>query len=153
MSVWDSVAESVAEQKRGRIAAGQEERDNYNYQYQRSVAECRPSHARIQGYIDAYLAHGLPTTRGSDIYLVQWSHATSIDLVVEIHKDRSWILWDRDRGELFKYLTSGSIEELEQKGSIADRFSLPPMPGAQFLVAEERISKALYRDLANHGRI
>lgn len=152
MAIWDNVAASIADNGRQPLPSDQEAIDRYNHQYQLSVAECRPSHLRIQALVDDYLSRN-PPNWGSDIYLVQLDGTKSIDLVFEVHKDRSWILWHQDRLGHFKYLTSESIIELEQKGSIADRQSLPPFPGAQFQVAEQRISTALYKDLRRHGLI
>lgn len=149
MSVWDTVAATVAQEDQAQPAEEQEAQDAAHVRA-RVLAECRSSNARIQALVDDYLTRKLPG-RGSDIHLIQWRHETDIDSVVVIHADRRWILWDRDREGRFAYLTSDSIATLMADGKVADRLSLPPVPSAQFQIGEERIAKALYKDLQRHN--
>ena len=151
MSVWDSVATAVAEEKQSLSTEGQVTQETAQDRAQ-VLAECRSRNARIQGLVDDYLTRKLPG-RGSDVHVIQWQHEGDIDSAVVIHADRRWILWDRDDEGRFAYLTSDSIADLAANGSIADRKSLPTVASAQFQIGEERISKALYNDLQRHKLI
>lgn len=152
MSVWDNVATTVTNEEDSRQtpewATGEVAHDP-----ERVFVECLTRHARIQGAVDDYLTRRQPGAGCSDVHVIQWKHEKDIDSVVVIHKDRRWILWDRDREGRFAYLTSDSIVDLRANGKIADRLSLPPVPSAQFQIGEERISKALYKDLQRHNLI
>lgn len=143
MSIWNSIAKQIANEEQAVVQVPSE---HAAPEHSAVVAECWARHIRIQALVGDYLMHSQPP-KYSDVHVIQWSREMDIDRAVMIHPDRSWVLWDRDRLGNFVYLSSDSIVALEEKGSIADRLSLPPVPSAQFRIGEERITKALYNDL------
>jgi hypothetical protein len=149
MSIWDSIAKQITDEEQVNVQVVSE---HTAPEHAAVVAECWARHIRIQALVSDYLARSQPP-KYSDVHIVQWSHAMNIDSVVMVYPDRRWVLWDGDREGRFVYLSSDSIIKLEEKGSIADRLSLPPVPSAQFRVGEERISKALYKDLQRQNLI
>ena len=96
MSVWDNVAATVTNESSTRQtpewATGEGRHDP-----RQVFAECLSSNTRIQEMVDDYLVRRQPGAGRSDVHVVQWNHEKDIDSVVVIHKDRRWILWDRDR--------------------------------------------------------
>lgn len=151
MSVWEAVAARVATEEQPSPTEGQVTEEAV-HDHAQVIAEGRARNARIQWLVDDYLTRKLPG-RGSDVHVIPWLDPADIDSVVVIHLDRRWILWDRDDDGRFAYLTSDSIGDLVANGKIADRPSLPPVASVQFQIGEERISRALCKDLQRHNLI